>query len=128
MNTNAPRRVLIVDDEVDLRTLLGDVLQVAGYEVSTAGDGLEALEILKTEEFDAALLDVQMPNMNGIQVLRHITEHYPKMKSIVLTGYADLNHAAEARRYGAVDFISKPYTLEDIVGALERSLPAGAGS
>jgi len=72
-----------------------------------------------------------MPNMNGIQVLKYITEHHPATKSIVLTGYADLRHAAEARSSGAVDFIGKPYTLEDVVGSLRRVLPAkelGAGS
>jgi DNA-binding NtrC family response regulator len=116
------RRILIVDDEVDLRTLLGEVLETAGYDVSTASDGLEALAALERESFDAALLDIQMPNMNGIQVLQHITEHYPGTKSIILTGYADLRYATESRKYGAVDFISKPYTLEDVLGSLERFL------
>jgi DNA-binding NtrC family response regulator len=115
-------RILIVDDEEDLRTLLGMVLEGAGYRISTASDGLEALAMLKKQDFDAALLDIQMPNMDGIQVLKYITEHHPATKSIVLTGYADLRHATEAKRNGAADFIGKPYRFEEIVGSLERSL------
>lgn len=122
MKNESQHRVLIVDDEEDLRTLLGEVLEGAGYAVSTASDGLEALELLKHQEFDAALLDIQMPNMNGMQVLKYITEHHPAMKSIILTGYADLGHAEEARGSGAADFIGKPYTLENVIGSLQRSL------
>ncbi len=108
--------------------LLGDVLERAGYAISTAANGLEALDILKKQDFDAALVDIQMPNMDGIQLLKYISEHHPAMKSIVVTGYADLGHAAEAKKFGAVDFIGKPYTLEEIVGSLERTLsPGGRG-
>lgn len=116
------RRILIVDDEVDLRVLLREVLETAGYDVTVACDGVEALQALERERFDAALLDIQMPRMNGIQVLQHISKHYPDTKSIVLTGYSDLRYATESRKHGAVEFISKPYTLEDVLGALERYL------
>ena len=119
---NARRRILIVEDEDDLRTLLGDVLDRAGYAIATASDGIEALAVLKQQEFDAAILDIQMPNMDGIELLKHITEHHPATRSIVLTGYADLRHASEAKKFGAADFIGKPYTFEEIVGSLERSL------
>jgi DNA-binding NtrC family response regulator len=118
----AKRRILIVDDEVDLRVLLSEVLETAGYDVTVACDGLEAVAALERNAFDAALLDIQMPKMNGIQVLQHITKNYPETKSIVLTGYSDLRYATESRQYGAVEFISKPYTLEDVLGALERYL------
>jgi DNA-binding NtrC family response regulator len=121
---NPKRRILIVDDEVDLRILLSEVLETAGYDVTTACDGLEAVAALERGAFDAALLDIQMPKMNGIQVLQHITMNYPGTKSIVLTGYSDLRYATESRKYGAVEFISKPYTLEDVLGALERYLSA----
>lgn len=122
MKNDSPHSILILDDEEALRLLLGEILVGAGYTVYTAVDGIEAMEILKTHNVDVALLDIQIPGMDGLEVLKHITEHHPATKSIVLTGYADLRHATEARKFGAVDFIGKPYTLEEIVGSLERSL------
>lgn len=118
------RRILIVDDEEDLRMLLGDVLTSAGYDITTASDGEEAIATLSTQMFDVVLLDIQMPRMNGIQVLKHINDHHPSTKSIIITGYADLHHATEARKLGAHDFIAKPYTLEDIMSSIERVPPA----
>jgi DNA-binding NtrC family response regulator len=117
-----------VDDEEDLRMLLGEVLEGAGYQVATARDGVEALALLRERAFDAALLDIQMPNMDGMQLLRYITEHHPATRSIILTGYADVWHTEEARKFGAADFIGKPYTLEEVTGALIRSLAPRVGA
>ncbi|MDI6767428.1 MAG: response regulator [Bacteroidota bacterium] len=120
MTVNLKATILIVDDEPDLRDLLGQVLTNAGYKVSQAPDGDVALKLLKKEKFDIALLDIQMPNVNGIQVLKYIQEHLPKTKAIMLTGYADLKHAMEAKEFGARDFIGKPYKIEDILSTVER--------
>jgi DNA-binding NtrC family response regulator len=116
------RRILIVDDEEDLRTLLGHVLTSAGYQIDTAADGETALKLLQKQKFDLALLDIQMPNLNGIQVLKYLHQHLPSTKAIMLTGYADLKHAMEAKEFGARDFIGKPYKLEDILSTVERVL------
>jgi DNA-binding NtrC family response regulator len=115
-------RLLVVDDEDDLRDLLKTVLTKTGYEIRTASDGEEAIRILKTNEFDVALLDIQMPKVTGLQVLKHINQHSPKTRAIILTGYADLKNAMEAREFGAKDFISKPYRLDDILSTIERVL------
>ncbi len=115
-------RILVVDDEEDLRTLLNNVVSGAGYEVITATDGEEAIAKLKASRFDVALLDIQMPNKSGIEVLKYIQENSQHTKSIILTGYADLKHAMEAREFGALDFISKPYKLEDVLSTIERVL------
>jgi DNA-binding NtrC family response regulator len=123
VNANAKNRhILIVDDEEDLRTLLGHVLSTAGYRIDTAADGESALKLLQKEKFDLALLDIQMPNLNGIQVLKYLHQHLPGIKAIMLTGYADLKHAMEAKEFGARDFIGKPYKLEDILSTVERVL------
>jgi DNA-binding NtrC family response regulator len=121
VNTN-DRHILIVDDEEDLRTLLGHVLTSAGYQIDTAADGETALKLLQKQKFDLALLDIQMPNLNGIQVLKYLHQHLPSTKAIMLTGYADLKHAMEAKEFGARDFIGKPYKLEDILSTVERVL------
>lgn len=102
--------------------LLCHVLEGAGYEISEASDGEEAINKLKFGGYDLVLLDIQMPNVNGIQVLKYLQEHAPKMKAIILTGYADLKHAMEAKEYGALDFIGKPYKIEDILSTVERIL------
>ena len=120
--TDKKKRILVVDDEIDLRDLLAHLLTGAGYEVESASDGEEAISILQKKKLDLALLDIQMPNMNGIQVLKFINQHSPATKAIMLTGYADLKYAMEAREYGAKDFISKPYKLEDVLSTISRVL------
>ncbi len=120
MGTNQKTRILIVDDESDLRNLLNHVLTQAGYEVMEAPDGEAALNILRKEKFDIAFLDIQMPNVNGIQVLKHIQKNSPSTKAIMLTGYADLKNAMEAKEFGATDFIGKPYKIEDILSTVHR--------
>lgn len=120
MGTDQKTRILIVDDESDLRNLLNHVLTQAGYEVMEAPDGEAALNILRKEKFDIAFLDIQMPNVNGIQVLKHIQKNSPSTKAIMLTGYANLKNAMEAKEFGATDFIGKPYKIEDILSTVQR--------
>ncbi len=122
MTTPVKQRLLIVDDESDLRTLLGEILGMEGYEIVTASDGEEAIEILGTESFNAVLLDILMPNKDGFEVLKHITKNHPRTKSIMLTGYADLKSAVEAKRLGAAEFITKPYKLQTVLETLRRVL------
>ena len=122
MSTAAKAYILVVDDEDDLRMLLDHVVTSAGYHVTTAEDGQDAITKIQDTTFDLALLDIQMPNASGIDVLKYLGEHSPTTKAIMLTGYADLKYAMEAREYGARDFISKPYKLEDIVKTIERVL------
>ncbi len=119
---SAGARILIVDDEEDLRTLLGHVLSNAGYEIREVSDGKQAIAALQEHKYDLALLDIQMPTVNGIQVLKFINDHCPHTKAIMLTGYADLKHAMEAKEFGAKEFIGKPYKLEDILATIERLL------
>ena len=122
MASQKKARILVVDDEDDLLSLLNNIVSSAGYEVITAEDGQEAINQLKTSKFDVALLDIQMPNKSGIEVLKFIQQNSKHTKSIILTGYADLKHAMEAKEFGALDFISKPYKLEDVLGTIKRAL------
>ena len=115
-------RVLVVDDEEALRYLLSTELAAEGYEVDTAGDGDEAIEIIKKKDYDVVLLDIKMPRVDGFEVLKFIKQNKPEIKVIMLTAYADVKNAIEALKLGASDFVSKPYDLEDILTSINRAL------
>ncbi|MBI1805654.1 MAG: response regulator [Ignavibacteria bacterium] len=112
--------LLIVDDEENIRSTLSDVLSAAGYEVTTAAGGGEAIALVQGEHFDLAILDVRMPMVDGLEVLRFIKQQSPETKVIMLTAFADLKQAMEAKQYGAEDFISKPYDIQDLLATIER--------
>ncbi len=118
----AKNRILVVDDEEALRIVLSAELDGEGYQVSSAGDGQEAINILGTKEFDLILLDIKMPNVDGFEVLKYAKEHCPKTKVVMLTGFADLKNAIESKKLGAEDFVSKPYDLVDLLTTVERVL------
>jgi len=118
----AKNKILVVDDEEALRTVLSTELEGEGYQVSTAGDGEEAIRILTTQEFNLILLDIKMPNVDGFEVLRFVKQKQPSTKVIMLTGFADLKNAIESKKLGAEDFVSKPYDLVDLLTTVERVL------
>lgn len=118
----AKNRILVVDDEDALRTVLSSELEGEGYQVASAGDGQEAINILQTREFDLILLDIKMPNVDGFEVLKFVKERHPKTKVVMLTGFADLKNAIESKKLGAEDFVSKPYDLVDLLTTVERVL------
>lgn len=121
------QRVLVVDDEESLRFLLASELAAESFEVQTAGDGEEAIEMIrkkieKSEKFDVVLLDIRMPKLDGWEVLKFIKSNVPETRVIMLTAYADVKNAIEALRLGASDFVSKPYDLDDILTSINRAL------
>lgn len=115
-------KILVVDDEDALRTVLSGELISEGYDVRTASDGDEAMSCLQKESFDLLLLDIRMPRVNGFEVLKYAKEKYPKTKVVMLTAFADLKNAIESKKLGAEDFISKPYDLVDLLTTIERVL------
>lgn len=116
------KRVLVVDDEEALRTVLSGELASEGYHVGTAADGEEAVAAIQKENYDLILLDIKMPGKNGFEVLKFVKEKHPKTKVVMLTGFADLKNAIESKKLGAEDFVSKPYDLVDLLTTIERVL------
>jgi DNA-binding NtrC family response regulator len=114
------RKILVVDDEDALRTVLSAELNSEGYDVGTAADGTQALSELQRTKYDLVLLDIKMPNMNGFEVLKVIKEKHAGTKVIMLTGFADLKNAIESKKLGAEDFVSKPYDLVDLLTTIDR--------
>ncbi len=120
-------KVLVVDDEEALRFLLASELEAEAFEVLSAGDGDEAIDLVrkKSEEgdhFDVVLLDIKMPKVDGFEVLKYVKGNIPETKVIMLTAYADVKNAIESLRLGASDFVSKPYDLDDILTSINRAL------
>ncbi|MBI4548566.1 MAG: response regulator [Ignavibacteriae bacterium] len=115
-------RLLVVDDEDAFRVGLSNTLLEQGYEVTTASDGEEAIALIKSKKIDLVLLDINMPKMDGYEVLAFIKKNYPFVKVVMLTAFADLRHAMEAKRHQADDFLSKPPDLLDLYTTIERLL------
>lgn len=108
------RPILIVDDEKNIRLTLSLALETLKAETSTAENGEEALAKLKEKEFGFILLDLHMPGVDGMEVLRQVREVRPDIKVIIITAYGTVELAVEAMKLGAVDFVQKPFVPEEI--------------
>jgi DNA-binding response OmpR family regulator len=106
--------VLVVDDEKNIRLTLSQTLESLGLETDTAVNGEEALDKLKIKEFDLILLDLKMPGMDGMEVLRQLRQIRANIRVIILTAYGTVESAVEAMKLGAVDFIQKPFSPGEI--------------
>ncbi|MDH5761829.1 MAG: UDP-3-O-acyl-N-acetylglucosamine deacetylase [Nitrospinota bacterium] len=120
-------RVLIVDDEINIVTSLQEILNDEGYEIVTAADGLDALEIVQSEPPDLVLLDIWIPGMDGIEVLQAIKTYHPEIEVLVMSGHGTIDTAVKATKLGAYDFIEKPFSLNQLVGSVERALKQKKG-
>ncbi len=117
------RRILIIDDEENIRRVTRLALQAAGYEVGEAGDGERGLEAFGNgSAWDAVLLDQRMPGMDGLETLRQIKERQPDARVIMSTAYASIELAVDAMKLGATDFVRKPMTPEILRNAIAASL------
>jgi len=114
-------KILIIDDEEANVRILSLSLRSDGYEVVTAHDGVEGLETFRRESPQIVLTDIRMPGMDGIEVLKSIRALEPDVEVIIFTGHGDIDHAIEALKYGASDFINKPIRDEALSIALQRA-------
>ena len=115
-------RILIVDDE---EIVIKSCLRILGggdYCVEVAHDGREALRKIKGNPYDVMILDVVMPNMGGLEVLRRVKETHPDMDVIMVTGLSQVDTVVQARKLGARDFISKPFEPDELKLVVQRAL------
>jgi len=115
-------RILFVDDDDALREVVRGQLEVAGYECAEARDGEEAMTKLGMEKYDLVLLDINMPNKSGIDVLKFMQEKSMKSRIIMLTGRVGFSIATESLKLGADEYITKPFSLDYLLGAIQRVL------
>ena len=114
--------ILVVEDDVDIATVLRDRLQAMGHEVMTAGDGQAALDVLQRVTPDLMFLDIELPKLNGMEVLKRVRKDWPDLPAIVMTAYGTIKLAVEAMKEGATDFVTKPFDTEQITAAIAKAL------
>lgn len=113
-----PIRVLIVDDEAELVTALKERLNLRGFEASGVTAGAEALALLADASFDVVLLDLKMPGLGGLEVIRRIKEEQPGLQVILLTGWGSEEDAKKGQALGAYDYLMKPVKISELVRVL----------
>lgn len=117
------RRILIVDDESSLRTSLFRLLSRKSYQVITASSKAEAMALCSTANtVDFALIDLRLPDGNGIELMTDLKKLFPNMQVIVLTGYGTISDAVEATRLGAFHFLTKPFNIEELMSLVDKAL------
>lgn len=107
-------RILVVDDEESIREFLDIMLRKEGYEVTCVEDGQKAIDILKKKSFDLLISDLQMPNVTGIELLKHCRETYPDLLFMMITAFGTAESAVEAMKMGAYDYITKPFKIDEV--------------
>ena len=113
-------RVLIVDDENSILLLLKEALTAWGYQVSTANTATDALAVVRTQVFDAAITDIRMPDMSGLELLKQLKAHDESIEVVIMTGYPTIASAVEALKEGAYDYLSKPLILDELKHLMQR--------
>ncbi len=116
------KKILIIDDEVNVAQLLSKFLTRNGFEVSAASSGTSGLEYLKNSEFDLVLCDFRLEDTDGREMLKKIKKHYPQTGVIIITGYSDIKMAVELIKMGAYDYISKPLYPDEILNTINKAL------
>jgi DNA-binding NtrC family response regulator len=115
-------KIMVVDDEPGMRSLLSKVLTKSGYFVNAFETGGEALDSMLSDDYDLAILDIEMPSMNGIELLKKIKAKDQSLSVVMITAYGSLQSAVEAMRLGAYDYLSKPFQVDEIKHIVQKAL------
>ena len=124
MTTEKKIKLLFVDDEPRFLEVVAKRLGRTDFDVCTAGSGREAIKVARRGKFDVALVDLQMPDLDGGEVLKLLKKRHKHLEVIILTGHASVPSAVECTRLGAFDYLEKPYEFEKLVEVLERAYEA----
>jgi DNA-binding NtrC family response regulator len=123
MNKRSARpSILVVDDEERIRTILKTILSEEGYEVFTAKDGIDALEVSRRVHPSLLIVDLQMPRMDGIETIVRIKELFPETIAIILTAHGTIQSAVQAIKQGAYDYLTKPFDNDQILLVVQRAI------
>ncbi|TDN83826.1 DNA-binding NtrC family response regulator [Salegentibacter sp. 24] len=114
--------LLIVDDDFDMLEVLDRSLSQENYHTYKAGSVVEAIDILKHSTIDLLITDLQMPGMNGMELVKYVDDHYPGIPKLVITGYPSIDNALTAIKSGALDYLPKPFTKSELLFSVKKSL------
>jgi len=115
-------RILAVDDEAIILDSFRKILVVAGYSIDTVEKGREALGLIRKHDYDFVFTDLKMPEMDGLEVTKAVRHLRPDIDVIVITGYASIETAVETMKYGAMDYVQKPFTEDELIAFFNKSL------
>ena len=107
-------RILVVEDDLNLREAIVDTLMLKNFEVFEAAHGIEGLHAVRTKQVDLVLTEINMPGMDGIELLQHIKQEFPWLPVILMTAYGDVSQAVKAIQIGANDYLMKPFELKEL--------------
>ena len=119
-----PHTILVVDDEESMRHFLGKTLVREGYRVITAADGPDALHAVQNDPPDLALVDIRMPGMDGVALMRTLRSSMPRLPVILMTAFGSVQNALHAMKYGAADYVTKPFQVDEIRAKVAKTLGA----
>ncbi|MDN3018107.1 response regulator [Neobacillus drentensis] len=119
-------KILIVDDQFGIRILLNEVFQKEGYQTFQAANGVQALDIVTKHDPDLVLLDMKIPGMDGIEILKRMKVIDPDIRVIIMTAYGELDMIQEAKDLGAITHFAKPFDIDDIRAAVRKHIPQKA--
>jgi formate/nitrite transporter len=117
-------KILVIDDEKVVGDSLRKTLHEEGYEIDTANNGQEGLRKARRESFDLIIVDLKMPDIDGLDVIKKIKEEQPDVMMVMITGYSTVDSATEALKTGAFDYLPKPFTPDEISGVVQKALIA----
>ncbi len=115
-------KILVVDDEESIREFLEIMLKKEGYEISLAEDGQKAKDLLTKKSFDMIISDLQMPNVTGIELLKHVKESYPDTVFMMITAFGTTETAVDAMKMGAYDYLTKPFKIDEVKLNIQNAL------
>lgn len=115
-------KILIVDDDPEILEIMAEILRKGGYAVDTASDGAEAIKYIDADFYDLVVTDLNLPEIDGMMVLKHVVEQAPDTMCIILTGYGTIKSAVEAIKTGAFDYVTKPIKSGEIMMVVEKAL------
>jgi DNA-binding NtrC family response regulator len=115
-------RILIVDDDENIRKVLTTILEEEGYQIDSAETAKKAIEKTKKNFYNLALIDIRLPDMEGIELLTKMKETTPKMRKVIITGYPTLQNAIEAVNRGADAYIVKPFDMDKVLATIREQL------
>jgi len=115
-------KILIVDDELNIRLVLSAMLKKEGFSVATASDGIDALKVLKEEDCTVVITDLKMPNLDGMGLLSRLVKDYPLTPVIILTAHGTIASAVDALKKGAFDFITKPFEQDELKNIIHKAI------